>query len=350
MPHDIRPLTRADLPELSRFLTNGFQAPADAVFAAVDVLGWKYLDPRGDEAGDAPRGLLARNAESGVLLGHVGVCPSRWHGGGLPAEGVSTLHMMDWLASEAGAGVGATLMRRAHQSTETQFGLGGSAAGRGVIDRGGYGLIQHVPVFTRVLRPLYRLHDPSVGGTGRLLRAAKDLAGRIRHPARRARTRVELSPVDAFGDEIRPLLASHEALAIFSTREPALLNHMLRFPRGGLTGWRLTARGRLFGFALLAVVPQPGGARVGRLAEWLIAEPDESLRHASALALSAELQRQEADIAQAFASTPWARRALVDSGYVETHRLEFRVRDRSKRLPTGLPFHLTHLEADYAYL
>lgn len=34
MTRDIRPLTPADLPELSRFLTAGFHAQADADFAA----------------------------------------------------------------------------------------------------------------------------------------------------------------------------------------------------------------------------------------------------------------------------------------------------------------------------
>ena len=34
MAHDVRPLTPDDLPELGRFLTRGFHAPADAPFAA----------------------------------------------------------------------------------------------------------------------------------------------------------------------------------------------------------------------------------------------------------------------------------------------------------------------------
>ncbi|MGE3820795.1 MAG: acetyltransferase [Isosphaeraceae bacterium] len=350
MPLEIRPLTANDLPDLRRFLNEGFHAPEDSTFAAEDVLAWKYLDPRGAEAGEAPRSLLARVAATGRVVGHVGVCPSRWHGGGLPARGVSTLHMMDWLASADAAGVGATLMRRAHQATETQFGLGGSAAGRGVIDRGGYGLAQQVPVHTRVLRPLYRMRDRAWSPAGRALRAAKDVAGRVRHPARRSKVSVRPRRVESFGTEVLPLLTAYENRALFTTREPDLLNHMLRFPRGGLTGWHLEFEDRVIGLALLAVVSQENGVRVGRLAEWLLAEEDPAFWHASATALTRELTRQGADLAQGFASTPWAQRALVASGFVETHRLEFRLRDRSNRLPAGVPFHLSPLEADYAYV
>jgi hypothetical protein len=351
MPFDIRPLTPDDLPDLSRFLTEGFRAPAGSAFAAEDVLRWKYLDDRGAEAGEAPRSYLARDSGSysNRVVGHVGVCPGRFHGAGLPPEGVSTLHMIDWLASEAGAGVGATLMRRAHQATETQFGFGGSDAGRGVIDRGGYGLIQRVPVYQRVLRPSYRLRVPGHGLAGRALRAAKDAAGRLARPARRPVVSVELRPVGSFGDEIRTLLDAYEPRAVFTTRAPDFLNHVLRYPRGGLTGWHLVRAGDLIGFAVLSLVPQPGGVRLGKVAECLIPADDDPLWHAAAVALTRELNRQRADVAQAFASTDWSARAWRAAGYAPVHDLEFRLRDRSDLLPRGAAFHLTPLEADYAY-
>src|SRR5690349_5531543 len=112
MAHEIRPLTPDDLPGLSRFLADGFGAPAGADFAAPDVLRWKYFDPRGDDAGDAPRSYLAVAAGADRIVGHAGVFPGRFRGGTLPAEGVSTLHLGDWLTSEEGRGAGATLLRR----------------------------------------------------------------------------------------------------------------------------------------------------------------------------------------------------------------------------------------------
>ena len=52
MARDIQPLTQADLPELSRFLAAGFQAPPEADFVAPEVLRWKYLEPAGWAIGE----------------------------------------------------------------------------------------------------------------------------------------------------------------------------------------------------------------------------------------------------------------------------------------------------------
>lgn len=349
MAHDIRPLTPEDLPELGRFLAGGFHAAPGAPFAAPDVLAWKYLDPRGGDAGDGPRSYLARDPETGRLVGHVGVCPGRFRGGGLPAEGVSTLHMIDWLTGEAGAGVGATLMRRVHRAADTQYGFGGSAAGRGVIGRAGYGLVAEVPVYQNVLRVGYRWKVPGPGLPGRLLRVGKDAAAKLVRRAGQPRARVEPRRVEAFGPEIGPVLTAYGARAVFTSRGPDLLNHALRYPRGGVTGWHLVRGGAVRGFAVLSLVTRDGGVREGRLADCLLDDPDDDAWHAAALALTAELGRQGADVAVGFASTGWSARALRASGYAPSYAMEFRLRDRAGRLPRGAPFHLTPLEADYAY-
>ena len=351
MAHDIRPTTPDDLPELGRFLTDGFHAPAGSAFAAPEVLRWKYFDPRGGDAGSSPRSYLARDPATGSVVGHVGVCPARFRGGGLPPDGVSTLHMIDWLTSDAGRGAGAALMRRAHQGTETQYVLGASAAARRVTGRAGYELVAPVPVFRRVLRPGYRLKDASRGRFGRLLRAAKDAAGVALRPAKAPGACVDLRPAEAFGPEIGPALSAYAPHAVSTSRGPGLLNHLLRYPRGGLTGWQVWRGGALRGFALLSVVPRDGGAvREGRVAECLLDDPDDAdLWLAAVSALTAALKGQGADVALAFAPTDWSARALRSAGYAPAHALEFRLRDRAKRLPAGRPFHLTPLEADYAY-
>jgi hypothetical protein len=236
-------------------------------------------------------------------------------------------------------------MRRAHQTAETQYGFGGSAAGRGVIDRGGYGLVARVPVCRRVLRPGYRLRDPSLSWPGKLLRAAKDTAGVLARPRRAPAATVEWGPVAAFGAELGPVLAAYEARAVFSSRGSDFLNYVVRYPRGGLGGGLLRSGGVVRGLALLATV-----GREGRIAECLLDDPDDAdLWHAAVLSLTAELGRRGADLAVAFASTPWASRALRAAGYAPVHALEFRLRDRAKKLPSNVPFHLTPLEADYAY-
>jgi hypothetical protein len=183
-----------------------------------------------------------------------------------------------------------------------------------------------------------------------VLRASKDVAGRLARPSRRPAVVVELRPVGSFGDEVRPLLDAYESRALFTTRAPDLLNHLLRYPRGGLTGWHLVrSGGDLCGFAVLSLVPQPGGVRVGKVAECLLADPDLDAWHTAAVGLTRELARQGADVAQAFASTPWSARAWRAAGFAPVHVLEFRLRDRQGHLPRGGAFHLTPLEADYAY-
>ena len=349
MVHEIRASTPGDLPELGRFLTGGFHAPDDSAFAASEVLNWKYFDPRGGDAGDMPRSYLASEAGTGRIVGHLGVCPGRFRGGGLPPGGVSTLHMIDWLADGAASGVGATLMRRAHRATDTQYALGGSDAGRGVVGRAGYNLAGSVPMYQRVLRAGYRWKAPGPGPIGRALRAARDvtrrLGGRIPPPL----ALVELRPVEAFGPEIGPILALYESLAVFTSRGPDLLNHLLRYPRGGITGWHLLLDGRLRGFALLAVVPRPGRVLVGKIVELLLDDRDERAWPGAVHALTGELGRRRADVATAVAGTEWAARALRASGYTPAHAMEFRLRDRSNLIPAGSTFHLTMTDADYAY-
>lgn len=344
--HEIRPLTPDDLPELSRFLAEGFHATAGAAFAAVDVLAWKYFDPRGGDAGDAPRSYLARDPATGRVVGHLGVCPGRFHGGGLPAEGVSTFPMTDWLSARAG--VGAALMQRAHQAADTQYGFGGSAAGRRAGGRGGYALVAAMPVYQNVLRLGYRLKVPGHGPTGRLLRAARDAAGMLARRAGRPRVPLGLRRVEAFGPEVGPALAAYATRAVFTSRGPDLLNHVLRYPRGGVTGWHLVRGGAVRGFAVLSLVPRDGGAREGRVVDCLLDDPDDDAWHAAVVALTGELRRQGADVATGFASTEWSARALRASGYAPAYAMEFRLRDPSNRLPRGASYHFTPLEADYA--
>ncbi len=349
MAHEIRPTIPDDLPELGRFLTEGFHTPDDSAFASTEVLRWKYFDPRGDDAGEMPRSYLAREPETGRIVGHLGVCPGRFRGGGLPTEGVSTLHMTDWLADRSASGVGATLMRRVHRATDTQYVLGGSEAARAVISRGGYNLVGLVPMFQRVLRAGYRWKVPGPGPIGRAFRVARDAGRLLGRSIPPPGVRVTIRPVETFGSEIEPILAATEARAVFTSRGPDLLNHLLRYPRGGITGWHLLRDGRLRGIAVLAVVPRPGQVVVGKVAELLLDDLDERAWHGAVHALTDALKAQRADVATSVASTEWAAQALRAAGYSQAHTIDFRLRDRSKLIPPDARFHLTMTEADYAY-
>jgi hypothetical protein len=348
MTCEIHLLQPGDLEELSRFLTSGFHTPADAGFAAPDVLAWKYLEPRGEPDDERPRSYVARD-EAGTIVGHVGICRTRFLGPGLPEEGVPTLHMIDWLGSPGHPSVGASLMRRAHEGTPTQFGLGGSGAGRAVIKRGGYQPREPVPVYQRVLRPGQWLRVPGLSAWERAARLVRDTALLLR--PRGGGPELRLQPTRSFGPEIEPIIRSAGEFAILTDRTPGRLNHLLRCPRQAISGWHLIGPdGRIAGFAVLNVLAQyQGRVRLGKVVDCLIGFGDEELWHGAFAALTKELARQGADVAQAFAGTGWTAEGLRRAGYRSRFALELSVRDRQGLIPPGDALLLTPLEADYAY-
>jgi len=118
-----------------------------------------------------------------------------------------------------------------------------------------------------------------------------------------------------------------------------------------MSGWHLgVPPDRLCGFAVLNLVPQHGGqVLLGKIVDCLLADTDIRLWQGAILALTQELERQGADVAQTFASTPWMAEALDRSGFASRFVLEFSLRDRQGLLPPGVLFHLMPIEADYAY-
>jgi hypothetical protein len=343
-PRQIVPLSVQDVPELGRFLAEGFQAPPNAEFAAPDVLRWKYLEPWGLD--DGPRSYLVWI--DGRIVGHVGCAVTRWRVAGEPDTAVPTLHMMDWLGSPAHPGVGVSLQRQTHRRAETQYGLGGSVLARRLGRGSRYEAPSLVPVFQRALRPGYRLRSGDAGPARRVLASARDLARMVRRREQAPAREVGLRRVEAFGNEVEEVLGRVEPPLVFTDRCPSVLNAVLRYPRGGLSGWLLELEDQVVGFALLALKYQ-GKARIGKVVECFLMSKDPGLWHASFAALAGELSDQGADVALAIGSVPWASDALARAGFTHAHDLEFRLRDRARTVPRDQPFHLTFLEADYAY-
>jgi hypothetical protein len=360
MAYNLTPLTPDDLPELSWFLTTGFHAPMDADFAAIDVLRWKYLeiddltDDRvtcGSSSG-APHSYLARN-ESGQIIGHLGLCRTAFEGRALALQGgrVPTIHIIDWLGSPNQRAVGISLMRKAHEGLATQFGLGVSQAALLVGERAGYELRSLVPVYTRVLRPSYWLRTAGLKPSQRCLRLARDIIHTWVQPLAAAQARFSVQRVSSFGPEVGPIVEQAKTYAILTHRDPARLNVMLRFPRQAITGWHLLDHtSRLCGIALLNVIPKDNSqTSTGKIVDCLLDNIDVSLWQAAVLALTHVLKDQGADLALAYASTPWMTEALRQSGFHSRFAVKFHIRDRNALIPHDATFHLTPLEGDYAY-
>jgi hypothetical protein len=375
---EIRPLTSADLPELSRFLTAGFHMTHEADFATPEVLHWKYLESPATEAMEhlqdrsrtsaapslaatseahaansiLPRSFVARN-QSGRIIGHVGLCRTAFVGHAINELGgcVPTIHIIDWLGSPDHRAIGMSLMRKAHEGVPTQFGLGVSSSALIVGERAGYELRELVPVYLRVLRTRYWLQTATLNPLERGLRLIQDTAYHTLHRPISAPVAVALRRVQAFGTEIESIVSQAGRKMIFTRRDPARLNAFLRFPRQAMSGWHLlNSAGHLCGIALLNLIPQDlGRTLTGKVVDCLLDDDDVELWHAAILSLTEELAHQGADLALAYASTPWAKSALQRSGYNSRFDIKFHIRDRQGLIPRHVPFHLTPLEGDYAY-
>jgi hypothetical protein len=344
MARVIQPADPEDIPELARFLIEGFHARDDAEFAAPDVLRWKYFDPRG--CGDLARSYVAR--AGGKIVGHVGICPTRFAvlDDSMRRE-VSSLHMIDWLGSSDQPGVGTSLLRKVHTLTATQFAMGSTEAAARVLQATSYENRATVPVFQRVFRPLSRLKDPG-SLVRRTLLTARDAARNVAKRPETPRVSIIAQRVDAFGDEVAGLAEVQEPPLILTRRDPELLNHFLRHPRGVLTGWSLLEGDRLCGCAVLSVARR-GSQIVGRVADCLLDTRDADVWHAAFDALVRQLESLGAELAQACGSTPWAANALGRCGFNPNHDITLTLRDRDGLIPRGIPFYLTFLEGDNAY-
>jgi hypothetical protein len=347
----IRPLQPDDLDDLSRFLTAGFHAPPDADFALPEVLRWKYLGPWDGTYDQGPRSFLARD-EAGAVIGHIGITLTAFEGEAIPRGPIPTLHMLDWLGSAGHRSVGVSLMRKANNRAPTQFGLGGGADAHRVGKRARYELRGSFSVYERVLRPAHWLRVPNLGPARRSARLARDLVRSFPWRSRTPGTPVECRRVALFDDGwLAEIVGEARQHAVLTDRAAARLNHFLQFPRQAMSGWELRdVAGRARGFGLLNVIPQhQGRIRIGKIVDCLVESADADLWHAAIRALTHALAEQGADLVQAFASTPWMAEGLRRSGFVSRFDLEFNLRDRQSLVPSGVPFHFTPLEADYAY-
>jgi hypothetical protein len=358
MSRNIRPLTLDDLPELSRFLAAGFHAPPEADFATPRVLQWKYLEPlqfiahQENPQGGAPRSYVACD-DTGRIIGHIGICRTAFEGPATAVMGgqVATIHIIDWIGSPDHRAIGMTLMRKAHEDVPTQFGLGVSQAALVVGERAGYELRSLVPVHVRILRVGYWLRAGGLVPFHRALRIAHTMIQRVIRLPRAPQAMIALERVSCFGAEITPVVERAKARVVLTCRNPARLNQFLRFPAQAMSGWHLLdGMGRLRGFALLNLIPKDEGRTLlGKIVDCLLDDDDDDLWHATVRALTLELKHQGADMAQAYASTPWTVEALRKNGYDSRYSVKFHIRDRQGLVSRDATFHLTPLEGDYAY-
>jgi hypothetical protein len=346
--YQIQPTTVSDLPELGRFLIMGFGVPPDASHFTEVALRWKYFEPFGIEFG--PRSYVAR--AGGQIVGHIGIAPREFviHTGTGPSTMVPTLHFIDLLGSQGHPTAGLLLMKRGFQGTAVQFALGGTPDWRRMAKLTGYECRSEFPVLFAILRPLYRRRVAGLGGVMRLPRLGWDLMRSMAHNGSAPRRPLTLRRVDRFGTEVDTMAGDGPTPLARTTRSSELLNYYLRYPGGPMSGWVFNDGSRNVGFAVLNIMSERD-IRQGKIVECFLGTTDEDLWHAAITELRRELKRQGADTASCYASTTWQERASRRAGFMPLQQPQpFFLRDPQSRLPRDIPFHLTPLEADHAYI
>ena len=356
MDSSTRATELTDLDELGSFLVEGFHAPPGSAFARAETLRWKYFDPQGGADPPQPRSWLRRS--EGRIVAHVGLSLTEFQvvGAGAVREGPRTLHMMDWLADPAYPSAGARLMLLAERGVPTQYGLGGSAAGRSVIAGHGYELIGSVPLFALITRPASWLRAREGDFAGRLARCGRDAVRLWTSGLGRSVGRVRWRPVSSFAESDPDAIGPEQLLARFpepvltTRRDAALLDHLLRCPAANaeITGGYLEIDGDRRGFALLSRLTR-GRLRIGKLVECWLDTPDTGLLRDAIRLLVGQLRQENVDLIEAYGGSRWRDEALRLAGFRLVDHLDLRVRDRDRLLARELPIHLSPIEADYAF-
>lgn len=347
--NDVEPTQPAWLDELSRFIQSGFaQSPGCAYFAPAEVLRWKLFAPRGPWT--RPRSFVVR--EGGRIQAHLGILPSALvRTGGGPEVEVS--HTADWLTADPASFHGASLMLESFASAPVLYALGCSPAARKVMLAGGYREVRQVPLYHKVRAPwqpaVWReLHGRFQVWPGAALLAA-DLAQTARGLLSRPGRGLTARRVREFGSEPAAVLAAFDRPLTCSSRHAGLLNHLLAHPAGCMSGWVLEREGRLRGFAVLSLLRR-WETPMARLVDLFLDTGDLPLWREALGVLESEAWQAGAGVLSAYGSTPWMEAALQHNGFFRRGRTSFYLRDPDGLVDCSGPVHLTHLEADLAYI
>lgn len=340
-------LQRADVPELSRFLTGGFHVPADSFFFSREVLLWKYFDGPGGPSEDSACSLVAR--ANGKIIGHIGICPRQFIVLGDGATPVSTMKAIDLLSPPEHSGLGVFLLLRAFATSKTQYAIGGTVEVQTVLPKLGFEPKPKLTIFNKVLAPLHRLRKADQGLVRKLAGTAKDVATAWRARTPPAQQTVELRSATAFTEEITCLLRQSSVRTVTCQRNHLLLNYFLRCPVSGFSGWTIHTSGRTIGFAVLKITSYGRIQRAKIVDCWLNTE-DPSCWQAAVAALLDRLRDISADYVIGYGTTPNLVAALVWNGFTKSEERNVYLRDKQQSLPPGLSLGLSMLEGDHAIM
>jgi hypothetical protein len=342
------PLAREWLSRLSTQLAEAFQARerSSADFYSPEILEWKYFPPNDTHA---PRAIMLADGEK--ILAHIGILFSEIHSTAPNFQPVPVVHTIDWFSSP-NAGPAATMLYvSAIRRAPVQYALGCSELARKVLLGFKFKEVMQAPLFHSVLNPIkgaiWRdLHGAQPLHRGLVLRAL-DLAQNLKR--RDVRGPLSIRRVERFGNEIQEVIRRRKDHFLYTSRDPGLLNHFLAYPHKNFSAWHFNDGQALRGFAITSCVAR-AASRFAKVVECFLDEENPQLMAQALSLLRRELREQKADIVSCYATRPSTEAALRTAGFFRRGRTPLYLRDPEKKLPEGMPLHITHIEGDASYL
>jgi hypothetical protein len=347
--YPVQALPKEWLQKLSTRLADAFSVRERGTtdFYSPEILEWKYFPPNDQEEG--PRSLMLTDGEN--ILTQIGILFTEFHSTDPNFKPVRALHTIDWFSSP-NAGPAATMLYvSALRRAPVQYALGCSELARRILLGFKFKEAMLVPQFHSVLNPANLNIWRDLHGEQRIDRKLAlltlDLAQNLR--ARDVGGPLSIRRVESFSSEITEIIGRRKEVFVYTSRDPKLLNHFLAHPQKIMSGWHFYEGDRLRGFAVTACVKR-AKSTAGKVVECFLDEENpELLAHALGL-LRGELKKEGAEIVSCFASMPSTEIALRRAGFFRRGRTVLYLRDPEKKIPEGVPLHITHIEGDAAYL
>ena len=333
MPSEFRPAAAADLDAITELLRSAFHAAPDAPFLDHGLLEWKYFAP--GPAWNGSRSYVLFENES--LVAHGCAWPVR-----LVCDGrsYSALTLIDWAGVRTSPGAGFRLVRHMASLADILISIGGSAATRHIMPRIGFRVVQEQTLYARVLRPWrqFRTRPGRVTAReiGRLLRnTSYALSPRSSAGAWSADSSTVIDP--------KVLSACVPSEGPASLRTPEFLRYMTECPAAQVTPYTLSRNGSPVGYAVASVVN-----RQARIAEMRISASEQADWNAAVAAIL----RAAPDACEliGWSSDPRCSAALQVNGFRARDRRSIFLSDPNNLLAGKLPWNLTLLDDDSAFL
>jgi hypothetical protein len=336
MSIEFSPIVESDIIGIRALMRTAFQVQSDAPFLNVDLLRWKYIEPRPDWEGS--RGFVFRQGDK--ILAHCGLAPVRFM---MPGNEISAVCFMDWAASSSIPGIGGLLLRRLMKMGDIAVVAGGTADTWAAIPK--LGFVRHADLlhYVRVVRPWNifqeKSSEPSWKRIARLLRyTAREIISPNTVPAG-----WELKPITRFEAEPWQNMPSERYVAI--RRDAELLNYWLRCPLAKFSGFLVLHNGRVCGHVLINKL-----RKQARIVDVRLNREDPAAWQAAyALATRQAMSTPEIVEVRAIASAPLAQFALNKNGFHKSYQASIFLYDPRKILDSQ-PLHWNFIDDDSALI